>query len=82
MASDFCENLVLCVPALDTEFGHFYKFETLTLFPFDTRLFATEMMTEAELSWVNAYNERVCRELSPMLDADARAWLESKTQAI
>ena len=77
-----CENLVLCVPALDTEFGHFYKFETLTLFPFDTRLFATEMMTEAELSWVNAYNERVCRELSPMLDADARAWLESKTQAI
>ncbi|MDE6137442.1 MAG: aminopeptidase P family protein, partial [Muribaculaceae bacterium] len=77
-----CENLVLCVPALDTEFGRFYKFETLTLFPFDTRLFATEMMTEAELSWVNAYNERVCNELSPMLDADARAWLESKTQAI
>ncbi|MDE6487268.1 MAG: aminopeptidase P family protein [Muribaculaceae bacterium] len=77
-----CENLVLCVPALDTEFGRFYKFETLTLFPFDTRLFATEMMTEAELSWVNTYNERVCNELSPMLDADARAWLESKTQAI
>ena len=77
-----CENLVLCVPALDTEFGRFYKFETLTRFPFDTRLFATEMMTEAELSWVNTYNERVCNELSPMLDADARAWLESKTQAI
>ena len=77
-----CENLVLTVPAFDTEFGRFYKFETLTLFPFDTRLFATEMMTEQELAWVNAYNERVREVLSPTLDDEARAWLASKTQAI
>ncbi len=77
-----CENLVLCVPAFDTEFGRFYKFETLTLFPFDTRLFATEMMTEAELTWVNSYNEHVYETLSPALDAEARAWLRDKTQAI
>lgn len=77
-----CENLVLTVPAFDTEFGRFFKFETLTLFPFDTRLFATELMTEAELAWVNAYNARVCEELSPLLDEEARAWLKSKTQSI
>lgn len=77
-----CENLVLCVPALDTEFGRFYKFETLTLFPFDTRLFATEMMTESELEWVNQYNARVYDELSPALDPEAREWLAAKTQAI
>lgn len=77
-----CENLVLCVPALDTEFGRFYKFETLTLFPFDTRLFATEMMTESELEWVNQYNARVYEELSPALDPEAREWLAAKTQAI
>ena len=77
-----CENLVLTVPALDTEFGRFYRFETLTLFPFDTRLFATEMMTEAELAWVNAYNSRVYDALAPMLGKQAREWLESKTQSI
>lgn len=77
-----CENLVLTVPALDTEFGRFYRFETLTLFPFDTRLFATEMMTEAELAWVNAYNSRVYDALAPMLGKESREWLESKTQSI
>ena len=77
-----CENLVLTVPALDTEFGRFYRFETLTLFTFDTRLFATEMMTEAELAWVNAYNSRVYDALAPMLGKQAREWLESKTQSI
>lgn len=33
-----CENLVLTVPAFTTEFGNFYKFETVTLFPFDLKL--------------------------------------------
>ncbi|MDE6270868.1 MAG: aminopeptidase P family N-terminal domain-containing protein, partial [Muribaculaceae bacterium] len=77
-----CENLVLTVPAFDTEFGRFYKFETLTLFPFDTRLFATEMMTEAELAWVNNYNSHVYDVLAPELDSEARAWLKSKTESI
>lgn len=77
-----CENLVLTVPAFDTEFGSFYKFETLTLFPFDTRLLATEMMTEDELTWINRYHTHVYDTLAPALDESARAWLKEKTQAI
>lgn len=77
-----CENLVLTVPAFDTEFGSFYKFETLTLFPFDTRLLATEMMTEDELTWINRYHAHVYDTLAPALDEPARAWLKEKTQAI
>lgn len=77
-----CENLVLTVPAFDTEFGRFYKFETLTLFPFDTRLLATEMMTEDELTWINRYHARVYDTLAPVLDEPARAWLKEKTEAI
>lgn len=77
-----CENLVLTVPAFDTEFGRFYKFETLTLFPFDTRLLATEMMTEDELTWINRYHAHVYDTLAPALDESARAWLKEKTQAI
>lgn len=77
-----CENLVLTVPAFDTEFGRFYKFETLTLFPFDTRLLATEMMTEDELTWINRYHAHVYDTLAPVLDEPARAWLKEKTEAI
>ena len=77
-----CENLVLTVPAFDTEFGRFYKFDTLTLFPFDTRLLATEMMTEDELTWINRYHAHVYDTLAPALDESARAWLKEKTQAI
>ena len=77
-----CENLVLTVPAFDTEFGRFYKFETLTLFPFDTRLLATEMMTEDELTWINRYHAHVYDTLAPALDEPARAWLRAKTEAI
>ena len=73
---------MLTVPAFDTEFGRFYKFETLTLFPFDTRLLATEMMTEDELTWINRYHTHVYDTLAPALDESARAWLKEKTQAI
>ncbi len=77
-----CENLVLCVPAMTTEFGEFLKFETLTLFPFDLRLFETEIMTDEEISWLNNYHSEVRRRLMPLLSAEQQAWLEEKTQPL
>ena len=70
-----CENLVLCVPAMTTEFGDFYCFETVTLCPFDRALFDTSIMTEAEIEWVNAYHARVYTSLSPILSDEERTWL-------
>lgn len=77
-----CENLVLCVPAMTTEFGEFLKFETLTLFPFDLSLFETEIMTDDEIAWLNNYHAEVRRRLSPLLDAEQKAWLEKKTREL
>ncbi len=74
-----CENLVLTVPAMTTEFGDFYKFETLTLCPFDRKLFDLSLMTADEIAWVNDYHAKVRAALSPALDADSRAWLEKAT---
>jgi len=74
-----CENLVLTVPAMETEFGKFYKFETLTLFPFDLSLFETEIMTDDEIAWVNAYHDTVREKLTPHLTAEEAAWLAAKT---
>lgn len=77
-----CENLILCVPDTVTEFGQFLKFEPLTLFPFDLRLFQTEIMTADEIQWVNDYHARVRQELTPLLSPEEAAWLADKTREL
>lgn len=77
-----CENLILCVPDTVTEFGQFLKFEPLTLFPFDLRLFQTEIMTADEIQWVNDYHARVREALTPLLSPEEAAWLADKTREL
>ena len=77
-----CENLVLTVPAFETEFGKFLKFETLTLFPFDLNLFDTSIMTDDEIAWVNGYHATVRNRLTPLLDDAECRWLEEKTRPL
>ncbi|MDE6309995.1 MAG: aminopeptidase P family protein, partial [Muribaculaceae bacterium] len=77
-----CENLVLTVNAMTTEFGNFYRFETLTLCPFDLRLFDTTIMTDDEIAWLNDYHAQVRQRLSPLLTDEERKWLETNTQPL
>lgn len=77
------ENLILTVPALSTsDGGNFLRFETVTLFPFDTKLVDTSIMTDAQIKWLNDYHKRVYDTLSPHLSADAAQWLARKTQPV
>ena len=77
-----CENLVLTVPFFTTEFGKFYRFETLTLYPFDLKLMCTPIMTDAEIEWVNGYHRMVRDRLLPLLEPAEREWLIEKTQTL
>lgn len=77
-----CENLVLTVEDMVTEFGKFYALETLTLFPFDRKLFDTRIMTPQEIAWVNDYHQRVRDELTPLLDAEGANWLALATRPL
>lgn len=77
-----CENLVLCVKAMKTEFGQFYRFETVTLFPFDLNLFETSIMTDEEIEWVNEYHRCVRDSLAPLLSGEALAWIKNKTRLL
>lgn len=77
-----CENLVLTIPAMTTEFGNFYKFEILTLFPFDLRLFDTAIMSDDEIEWLNKYHKEVRNRLTPRLNEEGKKWLEEKTQPL
>lgn len=74
-----CENLIATVPAMTTEFGKFYKFEVMTMFPFDLNLFETSIMTEEEKEWVNNYHRTVRERLTPYLTAEEAEWLAKKT---
>ncbi len=77
-----CENLILTEPAMQTEFGDFYKFRTLTLFPFDLRLFETSIMSDEEIKWVNDYHANVREALTPLLSPEEATWLEEKTRPL
>ena len=76
------ENLVLCRPVGDNEFGSFLGFETLTLCHFDTSCLEVSLLTEDERAWLNAYNAHVYDVLSPRLPSDVAEWLRQKTLAV
>jgi Xaa-Pro aminopeptidase len=57
-------------------------FETLTLAPMDRRLVLPELLSPAELEWLNAYHARVNAIIGPELGPPERAWLEAATQPI
>ena len=73
------ENVLLVVPAQETEFGKFYKFEPLTLCPIDKEAIVVEMMTDEELTWFNEYHQMVCERLMPLLNAEEQEWLKEAT---
>ena len=71
------ENTLLVVPYMEGEFGPFLQFDPLTLCPIDLTPIVREEMLPEEISWLNAYHQRVYDTLSPYLDDDHRAWLRN-----
>lgn len=71
------ENLLLVQEAkLPTASKPFLCFETLTLAPFDLRLIDAALLDVSERAWLDAYHQRVLREIGPRLDDATRQWLE------
>ncbi len=60
----------------------FYKFETITLCPVDTKLIDKSLLTEEEIEYLNIYHKRVFSELSPKLRGKAKEWLAAATEPI
>ncbi len=76
------ENVLLCVDAGENDFGRWLRFEPLTLCHFDTSVILTELLDDSEIKWLNDYNERVFRTLSPHLSSEVSHWLREKTSPI
>ncbi len=80
------ENLITVIPAKQTEAttteDEWLTFETLTLCFYDTNLIDMSLMTDKEITWINAYHERVYKETAPLLNAEEAAYLARKCAPI
>ncbi len=76
------ENLVLTVIDKETEFGLFYRFEPLTLFPFDKRALDMAILLPHEKAWLNDYHRMVYDKLKSSLSSEECEWLREATSAI
>lgn len=77
------ENTLLIVPAGESQFGKFLKFEPLTLCPIDTAPIDLGLMTDKELQWLNDYHETVRQRLTPLIkDGAVKEWLIDATKPI
>ena len=76
------ENLVLVVPHIETEYGKFLQFESLTLFPMEKKLIDLDLLTDEEKGWLNRYHQKVFRNLSPKLGPEENQWLLEKTREV
>lgn len=76
------ENIILCREAGESIFGEWLDFETLTMCHFDTSAVIKDILGAEAVAWLNTYNERVYRTLSPLLPPETAAWLRYKTAPI
>lgn len=76
------ENTLVCREAGSSAFGEWLEFETITCCHIDTSAVVKDLLGPEALAWLNAYNERVYRTLSPLLPSHVAAWLRGKTMPI
>ncbi|WP_119344514.1 aminopeptidase P family protein [Facilibium subflavum] len=80
------ENLCFVKPAKEQnyqQFGQFYCFEDLTLVPYACNLIELQLLTNTEITQINAYHQRVYKELSSMIvDEAVKHWLSIQTRPL
>ncbi len=76
------ENELLCVEDEVNSCGTFYRFECLTLVPFQLECIDKDMLTEDEKEYLNNYHKKVYDNISPYLKDDERIWLKNITKSV
>lgn len=77
------ENMMCVTPAISKNKGEFLTFETLTLFPYETKLIDFSLLTPSEVEWINNYHQHVFDELSPWIEGEkSYEWLKNSTKRV
>ena len=76
------ENELLCVEDETTSYGTFYRFECLTLVPFQLDCIDADMLTDEEKEYLNDYHKKVYDNISPYLNEEEKIWLRDVTKRV
>ncbi|MEC8196002.1 MAG: M24 family metallopeptidase C-terminal domain-containing protein, partial [Pseudomonadota bacterium] len=80
------ENLIVVeeAPALPGGDDHrqMLQFRNLTFAPIDRDMVVVDLLSEAELDWLNAYHATCRQVLSPRLATEQQMWLDAACAAL
>jgi len=77
------ENLLLVEPReIEGAEGEFLGFETLTLVPIDRNLVEPKLLSADEIAWWNAYHAQVLAVIAPLVEGEAKGWLEAQCRPL
>ena len=78
------ENLIVVTQPQPVDGGEreMMEFETITLAPINLDLVKTDLLTNDEREWLNAYHARVRKTLARLIDAYIKDWFENATRAV
>ena len=76
------ENLIAVKESETTGSGTFYEFETLTFCPFFKDIIVKEILSEEEITWLNAYHKTCEEKLAPHLEGEVKDWFLSLVSPI
>ena len=62
--------------------GQTFRFEPITLVPFDLEAINADELTAEEKAWLNDYHKTVFEKVSPLLDNEHKEYLRRATRAI
>lgn len=74
------ENLVLVAERdIKGAEGRYLGFDCLTFVPIDRRLIERDLLSDAEVAWLDSYHAEVRAIVAPQLEGEDLAWLERET---
>jgi len=59
-----------------------YGFETITWSPYERALIDKAMLDAGEIAWIDAYHAKVWEKIGPLVEDEAKAWLEKACQPL
>ena len=79
------ENLIL-IEEQRTEYNFggkaFLGFSPLTFVPMDAKLIDAELLSPAEVAWIDAYHALVWEKISPRVEGPVEDWLRARTRPL
>lgn len=74
------ENVMVAENDTKNEYGQFMHFKTLTWVPIDMDAIEMKHLNDVQRCYLAAYQQEVCRKISPYLTPEEAVWLKKETE--